>query len=118
MPSKLKIKKSQKKSKRPVSTACWERNDDGTLSLTIGSKKANLVDETSSVSDDSVQSAESPTATNDCNGNAIIHMKENSPPEMVQPALPIKIMKSNWSQNGVDYRIRQQTKRRDEMTAQ
>lgn len=118
MPSKLRIKKSQKKSKRPVSTACWERNDDGTLSLTIGSKKADSVDETSSVSDDSVRSVEASEPANDCNGNAISHMKEKSPPDIVQPALPIKILKSNWSQNGIDYRIQQQTKRRDEMTAQ
>lgn len=126
MPSKLKMKKS--KSKRSVSTACWIQNDDGTMCLTIGSKKPNAESETSdiSTSPESVKlSKESP----DCNGNFTNGIILKSP-QRKQSAFsiattttpttilnsPIKILKSNWSQNVIGYRERQQIKRHDEMT--
>lgn len=71
MPSKVKSKKSQKKSKRSLSTACWKQNDDGTLSLTIGSKNtAILTDDTIGISSESRSNSKSPEITHDFNGNA------------------------------------------------
>lgn len=108
-----------------MSTACWVNNDDGTVSLTIGSsKKENLIDDTASVastSNDSEQNSLSPS--NDHNGNAFanaeIEVKSPPPPIVFRPpTLPIQILKStNWSETGTDYRMRQQTLRRKEMTA-
>lgn len=116
MPSKVKSKKSQNKSKRSLSTACWAQNDDGTLSLTIGSKKENLSDDTASVSNDSEQNSLSPQ--NDHNGNAFAaEIEVKSPPVIRMPTLPIQILKATWSECGNDYRMRQQTLRRKEMTA-
>lgn len=114
MPSKVKSKKSQKKSKRSLSTACWKQNDDGSLSLTIGSKKENSTDDTASVSNDSEQSSMLPQ---DHNGNAIVAEIEMKSPPVFKPTIPIQILKATWSECGTDYRIRQQTLRRKEMTA-
>lgn len=113
MPSKVKSRKSQKKTKRSLSTACWEQNQDGSLSLTIGPKKANSIDDIAGVSNDLESNSMSP---HDHNGNAIAPIAMKSPP-MFQPTLPIQILKATWSECGVDYRMRQQTKRREEMTA-
>lgn len=118
MPSKLKSKKSQKKSKRSLSTACWEQNVDGTLSLTIGSKNSEiLTDDTIGISSESRSNPETPEITHDFNGNDMIPVIVKSPPKMVQPTVPIKILQSNWSSNGIDYKLLLQTKRRDAMTA-
>lgn len=114
MSSNVMSKKSQKKSKRSLSTACWEQNDDGTLSLTIGSKKENSIDDTASVSNDSEKNSLSP---HDHNGNAIANGIEMKSPPIFKPTLPIQILKATWSECGVDYRARQQTLRRKEMTA-
>lgn len=127
MPSKLKMKKS--KSKRSVSTACWMQNDDGTLSLTIGSKKSNTESETSDTST-SPESVSLSKETLDCNGNFTNGIILKSPQSAKQSEFsiattttpttilnsPIKILKSNWSQNVIGYRERQQVKRHDEMT--
>lgn len=129
MPSKLKMKKS--KSKRSVSTACWMQNDDGTLSLTIGSKKSNTDSETSDIST-SPESDSLSKESLDCNGNFTNGIIIKSP-QLKQSTFsiatatttttpttilnsPIKILKSNWSQNVLGYRERQQMKRHDEMT--
>lgn len=114
MPSKVKSKKSQNKSKRALSTACWEQNNDGSLSLTIGSKKENLTDDTASVSNDSEQYSLSP---HDQNRNDIVAEIEMKSPPIFTPTLPIQILKATWSECGSDYRMRQQTLRRKEMTA-
>lgn len=113
MPStKLKSKKTQKKSNRSLSTACWAQNDDGTLSLSIGSKKPDSIN-----SNDSEQNGSIPTS-HDHNGNALavaeIEMKK--PPVFKPVTLPFQILKSTWSECGVDYKTRQQTLRRKEMT--
>lgn len=119
MPSNVKSKKSQNKSKRALSTACWEQNDDGTLSLTIGPKKKNSADDTTaSISKDSEQNAVVPK--HDHNGNAISssEMEVKMPPVVFKPpTLPIQILKASWSESGADYRMRQQTLRRKQMTA-
>lgn len=124
MPSKVKSKKS----KRSVSTACWAQNDDGTFSLTIGSKKLNTSSETSEMLSSTELDITSQVSV-DYNGNITKESTLKSPqlnqtvpliattiPSIINT--PIKILKSNWSQNGISYRERQQMKRRDEMTAE
>lgn len=115
MPSKVKSKKSQNKSKRALSTACWQQNDDGTLSLSIGPKKESPTDDTAS--NDFKQNSEE--AQHDHNGNAIAaEMEVKTPPVVFKPpTLPIQILKASWSEAGADYRMRQQTLRRKQMTA-
>lgn len=115
MPSKVKSKK--KKLKRSVTTLCWGQNDDGTLSLTIGTKKPNLIDQTDNSPNSSNSTLDETTAA-DSDPDKIESIIAKCAPVIEEPALPIKILKSNWTQNGIDYRIQNQTKRRDEMTAQ
>lgn len=117
MPSKVKSKKSHKKSKHSVSTACWAQNDDGTLSLTIGSKKSNSVSESNDNSSSSDRSIES-QVTLDFNSNTIADITQKSPHAFAAPSIAFKILKPNWSENAIDYRQQQQTKRRNEMIAQ
>lgn len=113
MPSKIKSKKSQKKSSRSMSTVCWEQNDDGTLSLSIGPKKT---------ADSSTDNSNDPDLivspiSEDHNGNAVeAKIEIKTPPVFIPPTLPIQILKASWSENGDDYRMRQQTLRRKEMT--
>lgn len=118
-PLKVSSKKSQKKSKRSLSTACWEQNDDGTLSLSIGPKKPNSIDDTASNSNDLDKTDDLLTQSHDQNGNAIvaeIEIEKLSPPVFKPLTLPFQILKAPWSECGVDYRMRQQTLRRKEMT--
>lgn len=118
MPSKVKSKKHQNKSKRALSTACWKQNDDGTLSLTIGPKKENPTDDTASVSNEGSEQ-NSVTSKHDHNGNTVAAEEEIKTPPVVfrPPTLPIQILKATWSESGDDYRMRQQTLRRKQMTA-
>lgn len=129
MPSKLKSKKTKLKLKSKLTTACWVQNDDGTLSLTIGAEKSNVICETSDVSAGTGLDVEIQVAK-DSNNNWTndLTLKSPQPGQAALLAttttttpttsdLPLKILKSNWRSNGTDYRERQQTKRRDEMTA-
>lgn len=132
MSSKVKGKKI--KSKRSVSSACWIQNDDGTLSLSIGSKKSNSEAE---FGDGPVPGLEV-KMVHDHNGNLTMD-STLATPQPLQTALqpvqvdvsnkittasatapnsPITILKSKWLQNGFGYKERQQIKRRDEMTAE
>lgn len=132
MPSKTKSKKL--KLKRTVANSCWSQNDDGTLSLVIGSKnnsKNNSDSESSDIPNNLQQDTKSPIVQN-CIGNLKNGVVLKSPqlpgnvispiktPNISTPVLgntAIKILKSNWSQNVDNYRQRQQIKRRDEMMA-
>lgn len=126
MPSKTKSKKS--KAKRSFTSSCWSQNDDGTLSLIIGSKNSSD-SESSGMSQE--QDMKSPIVQ-DCNGNLTNGAVLKNPHLNVQVFSPIKtpklpmsifangpitLLKSNWSQNVDNYRQRQQIKRRDEMMA-
>lgn len=128
MSSKVKGKKI--KSKRSVSSACWIRNDDGTLALSIGSKKSNF---DAGIGDGSVPDLEV-KIVHDYNGNLTMDSTLATPQPLqtalqpvqvdlsntitTAPNLPITILKSKWLQNGFGYKERQQIKRRDEMTAE
>lgn len=113
----MKSKKSHKKSKHSASTACWAQNDDGTLSLIIGSKKSNTVSESNDTSSKSNRGIET-QATLNFDSNSIGNITQKGPPVLAESSVPLKILKPNWSANAVDYRQQQQTKRRNEMIAQ
>lgn len=118
------------KLKRTLSSSCWSQNDDGTLSLIIGSK--NNSDSESSDMPNSLEQDTMPQIVQDCNENvkndvvlkspqapvqAVSAVKMPTIPTPVIENAPIKILQSNFSQNVGNYRQRQQLKRRDEMMA-
>lgn len=120
MPSKVNSKKVQKKS---VYTACWVQNDDGTLSLTVGSKNPTPANSPNAVwkgVDDNLVSQNVP----DFNGNFVKSpaeavAKKHSPPQNASPInVPVKILKPNRLDHGIDYQQHLQMKRRREMTSE
>lgn len=120
MPSKVKITKKQKKSKRSVSTACWAQNQDGSLSLTIGSKKPDS---------DEKLSETSPQSCKQLNIDDLSHLERDGKKDAhptwpsvdnrtTNNNLPIKILKSNQPQDQINFRERQKLQRRMEMTTE
>lgn len=125
MPSKTKSKKTQKKS---AYTACWMQNDDGTLSLTVGSKNSSSNIETTPILNSPIDNVESEMTPPEYNVNvtqndnlkspqtaAVIDLPNNpSSPN----SLPMQILKPNRPNNGINYHQHLQSKRRLEMSSE